>query len=172
MSQVERSLNSFTIEDYGTANGQRDYIEALFKAKGVDFGDRPTYYAWSSEHSALVKSFFKLTGYGPETKLGQLVQLVACEDKKSIDIVSFSRKGKWDLVAQNDRDLAQIRRAGNQIAKEIFGGEADGFIDRIREDYIMRPPEPMSNNDRRKRRRTNLSSIISDVTTKFPLTSR
>lgn len=169
---IERKPENFKISDYDNTPGQLDYIASIFQSRGVNFKDTQTYHLWSGVYSALVNSFFQKSGYGPETRLGQLVQIIACEGRQSDKLLKYLRIGTRKDVGENiSNSLKQIRDVRDVVAEEIFGSEAKEFVSRIKQGYVCVPGK-MGFQERIKIRNKNLDLIIDDVNSKFPLTSR
>lgn len=169
---TERKPESFKISDYDNAAGQREYVASIFKSRGVDFGKMETHHLWSGVYAALVYSFFQKSGYGPETRLGQLVQIIACEGRRIDRLAKHFRIGTRKDIEENiSNTLKQIRAVRDTVAEEIFGSEAKEYVSRIKDGYVSIPGK-MTYHQRKKIRDKNLNLIIDDVNYKFPLTSR
>lgn len=162
-------LPSFTTEMYASGiEMQRAYIAAIFRNLGLEHPSVPFASFHSATDSKLALRFYNESGYGSETRLGQLVQLLACE-------ASAIASGKTRVIREARLMLEQIRSAKHILGDRIFGEQVNDYLDcAYRYFYAHRFDRRfIAGGIKMQDRNAALRDFVqNDIAVNFPLTSR
>lgn len=173
-------LAKFSAQEYsaGGISVCRAYINTILRAHQVQLPERVLGSIDRQEERMLVGNFFRGFPYGPDTALGQLVQMIACEVTHEVNIRNGLRTHqKWAIEASRT-SLPTLRKVKQEIAEEIFSQESTEYKNRLSTVFFahrLRQLFPMrGKNDQQRRQERNgmLASLVAEISTRFPLTSR
>lgn len=162
---------------------QTNYVEAILQEASV-LGNKYNVidYAISGQETKLVETFFKnFPSFPPKTALAKLVQLLACEETLRIRRLSDSKDNFTGLkkTPPNKYDQAylraSIRNAQEYFSKKFFGKKkAEKYLGKIRTDFFAHRSDESGPSDftRRRKRNEQLTKLMEEINTQFPLTSR
>jgi hypothetical protein len=172
------SLTAFTAQDYQAGSLRLSYINTIFRSHNLELPPRLIFPCDRSENSDLVGRFFRESTYTPDTKLAQLVQVIASEASLMARF-SFTKGGPMHRLPRliqeiKDTALPGVRKVKHEIAQEVFGDESIDystkltqafFAHRFSETFSM----PGKNKDARiKERDQILNELLSKISTIFP----
>lgn len=180
-------LQIITADDYGVSGeasgkARRNYIESIVTAHGASISSEWMPSIDEHSESVLVQQFFRSfenEGYGPQSRLGQLVQMLACEVSAQNRISSLFSSRSAGVQERNIPSgvevLTEIRKAKKSLAEEIFGDQRDQYLPVLQSTFFMhrnKEEERRNPKQAKKARDQQLRVVVQQIAQAFPTTSK
>jgi len=171
----EIDFSRFVPERYGP--DQYDYTRAIFRRLGIDPTGVPPVNFQDVAITKFLDNFFRNSGVGLDTNLGQLVHVMGLEAKIERYLGSRNVQGGRSSTVRGEAEALYKKAAAarEQLGALIFVG-ADVTAEVSVLSGVLFPPQPggrtVHTTAMQRQRIEAVGAKIADIRTRFPLTSR
>lgn len=154
---------------------QISFIKSIISEGGLEIRDEDLPKFYNKPEIILVESFFRETNYSPETNLGKLVQLIACQE--SIRVKTEGQRGHkvTQRKLKGGNNLQKMLDTPIEFfAQAIFPQDYKSQLQKLKNVFFMHriTTQSLSARTKLKYRGDALHALVDEISQKFPLTSK